>query len=208
MGKYNLKEISSLLTFSRQGFLLLFFFLLFGISTGVSFELLMSPQTKLEMQNYIELNLFTSSMDAHSTAASFAALFHSIGINLFLVFILFISAFTPLVLPVALSIIFFKGIPLGYTSILILDALGLTGVKVILVSMLPQNLLFLPALFLAAICAINKASQRKYSKRRVVGKSFAEANWPYLHIYIFLWIVVLASCIVQFIISPIVSALA
>lgn len=207
MGKYNLKEISSLLTFSRQGFLLLFFFLLFGISTGVSFELLMSPETKLNMQNYMELNLF-SSMDGGNTIASFAALMHSVIINLSIIFILFISAFTPLVLPATLAILFLKGIPLGYTSILILDAMGLSGVKVILLSMLPQNALFLPALFIAAICAINKASLNKNTKRRNLRRSFAEVHLPYLHVYIVLWLVVFASCIVQFVISPIVSALA
>jgi stage II sporulation protein M len=207
MKKYNLKEISSLLVFSKNGFLLLFFFLLFGISTGIYFELLMSPEAKINMQNYMELSLFTTPLDVNGSAVSFAALIQSIVINLLLIFVLFFSAYTPIAYPVVISIIFLKGIPLGYTSILILDALAFKGIPVILISMLPQNLLLLPALFVASICAINKVAQQKSAKKRGIRKSFNEANLSYLHLNIILCLAVILGCVLQFILLPLVSTL-
>ncbi|QAT42390.1 stage II sporulation protein M [Aminipila luticellarii] len=190
------------LSFSKECTTLLFFVFIFGISTGVFFEVMMNTDMKSDMQFYLQ-NLLRSPLDAGGASGdSFASLIDSVITNMLAIVFIGLSGYTRFSYPAASVILFVKGISLGYCCALILETLSLKGVFIILLSLFPQNTLLIPTFFVSANIAITKASSMKYKKNKGIVRRFNASDAPYLYAHLFLCILVLASCIIQSIFLP------
>lgn len=195
------------LSLSREYTTFLFFALIFGISTGVFFEVLMSTDMKADMQYYLQNLLLTPLEGEAPAASSFAALVGSVILNLLALALIALSGYTRFTYPVSCAMVIIKGLSLGYCCALILETLDLKGALVIALSLFPQNTLLLPAFFLSANLAVAKAASSRHKKNKGMVRSFNASDAPYLYAHVFLGLLVVASCLLQSLFLPLASRL-
>lgn len=75
--------------------------------------------------------------------------------NLLMGVIIYVLGLTIICLPLVLAIIFIKGFVLGFTISFLATDPELQGFLVILISMLPQNIFFIPALIIAGTASLS-----------------------------------------------------
>ena len=142
--------------FQRSGtWLIPFFFLVSGISVGVFTELSLPADSRAQVGAYLVEHLFADNASPDHSAV----LLQSTGNNLGLLLLIFLSA------------------ALGFSAALLLDFLQLKGLATLVLTVLPPNLLILPALFLGVAAAGANAADRRSGTRRK--KSLAQEAGPY-----------------------------
>lgn len=132
----------------RFRMLLIFVISLFvvGLVFGCISVLLMSLDQKVEITNQI-IHFFEQKLYDDGSNSSLNLWDHSKR-YLFLSGIIFILGLTVLGVPIVLLLIFVKGVILGFTTSFIINQLGGKGILFVLYSVIPQNLIILPALIL------------------------------------------------------------
>lgn len=194
-------------SFSKKCTTLLFFVFIFGISTGVFFEILMNTDIKSDMQYYLRA-LLHSPLDANIDSINgFIALIGSIITNILVIAFIILSGYTRFSYPASSIILFLKGLSLGYCCALILETLAFKGILIIILSLFPQNTLLVPTIFISANIAISKSSSNKYKKNKGITRKFNSSDLSYLYSAGFLCIIVIISCIIQSIFLPITAKL-
>lgn len=174
------------------------FILCFGISTGIFFETLMSDDIKLSMQQYLSLILQSLEMQAFSITTIAGGLF----MNVAAILLICISSCSIACAPTSALIFFVKGMSLGYCCALILETLGASGVIAILVTILPQNLLLLPALLFGSNLALSTYSSKR---KKAPGSKLSILEPEYLCVFLILTIIIAVSCFVQLALMPLAS---
>jgi stage II sporulation protein M len=94
-------------------------------------------------------NLPTASVDASLETQ------HAITGNLKTLFYLWFLGLTVIGIPLTMMIIFSRGFILGFTISFLVQQKSLQGVLVVIMTILPQNLLFIPVLLVAAVFSIS-----------------------------------------------------
>ena len=160
--------------FQRSGtWLIPFFFLVSGISVGVFTELSLPADSRAQVGAYLVEHLFADNASPDHSAV----LLQSAGNNLGLLLLIFLSGLTAIGFPVAYAAVAYKGAALGFSAALLLDFLQLKGLATLVLTVLPPNLLILPALFLGVAAAgANAADHRSGTRRK---KSLAQEAGPY-----------------------------
>ncbi|WP_324823177.1 stage II sporulation protein M [Sinanaerobacter sp. ZZT-01] len=182
-------------------FSVLFFFLV-GISIGTFMELMLSAQDKNELSQYLNANLFAENI------TSLPQIFiNSLGNNLGLLILIALSGITVIGFPVALLSVAYKGVTLGFSSALLLETLSLKGIVLILLTIVPQNIILIPTFLLAAACAINFAGNAISARKTGIKKNLTNNVGSYLVYYILFSIVLLAGCLIESFICPILLQL-
>ncbi|MEA4987003.1 MAG: stage II sporulation protein M [Anaerovorax sp.] len=184
-------------------FAILFFFLL-GISVGTFMELMLSAQDKNDLLQYLNQNLFAVKLSSDSFPQIFV---NSVGNNLGLLILIALSGVTVIGFPVALLSVAYKGVTLGFSSALLLDTLSLKGSALILLTMVPQNIILVPILLLAAICATNFAFNTLSNRRSGIKKSLTNNAGSYVLYYILFSLLILIGCLIESFICPILLQL-
>lgn len=184
-------------------FAILFFFLL-GISVGTFMELMLSAQDKNDLLQYLNQNLFTVKLSSDSFPQIFV---NSVANNLGLLILIALSGVTVIGFPVALLSVAYKGITLGFSSALLLETLSLKGSALILLTMVPQNIILVPILLLAAICATNFAFNTISDRRSGIKKSLTNNAGSYVLYHILFSLLLLIGCLIESFICPILLQL-
>lgn len=207
MKKTNFYNTIEMISLSKKYTTLLFFIFVFGISTGVFFEIMMNDTIKTDMQYYLQM-LLRSPIDGDFTKTnSIVALLNSIIINILAITLIALSGYTRFSSCISSIILFLKGLSLGYCCSLILETLALKGIFIIILSLLPQNTLLIPSFFISCNLALTNSSTLKYKKNKGMNKSLSSASSSYLYIHAFLFIITIISCIFQSIFLPIAARL-
>lgn len=94
-------------------------------------------------------NLPTASVDASLETK------HAVISNLKTLFYIWFLGLTVIGIPLTLVIIFSRGFILGFTTGFLVQQKSFQGVLVILMTILPQNLLFIPVVLIAAVSSIS-----------------------------------------------------
>lgn len=204
MKRYTLNRTSGLVTGSLGSFAVALFFFIAGISAGVFTELLMSNAEKETLISYLGKYLLLPNLKEVSFSHLF---FSSVGNNLILLVIIALAGATAIGFPVTLITLAYKGMALGFSSALLIDSMSYKGLALVMASMLPQNLIFIPAILIGGIASLNVAfhliSQRKFGMK----KGLAECAGPYLVLNIILILAILAGSFVESFISPLLTQL-
>lgn len=187
------------ISLSKECVTILLFIFVFGISTGVFFEVMMSSDMKSTMQTYLQ-NLLQAPTAQNSNA--FLSLVGSSVSNVFVIAFITLCGYTRFPYPASALILFIKGISLGYSCALILETLALKGVFVIFLSLFPENTLLIPAIILSANLAVSKSAGIGRKKNKSIGRGLISADAPYLYANIFLCLMAVAGCILQSIFLP------
>ena len=201
MKKYKIQQVSSLALGNQKAIFLSAFLFLIGISAGVFLELSMDSADKMHAAQFLNQYLYVNDASGIDYGNPF---FSSTGANLFLLILMMLSGF-----PAAYLIIIYKGMALGFSAGLILENFAISGIATILVSMVPQNLLLIPAFILAASAAQNYGlsglshRDKRYKKN---GRPDAVGLDRYLAVYLILAVLVLAACLLEAFIFPFLRA--
>lgn len=202
--KRNMNRASELVRTSGVSFAAALFFFLLGISAGVFTELMMSSAEKESMISYLDKYfLLTNPNDL-----AFSDIFlQSAGNNLGLLVVMLLSGITAIGFPVALAALIYKGMALGFSAALLIDSMSFKGVAIVFTSMIPQNLLIIPAIVIAGIAALNVAFHTISNRRFGIKKSLAESSGSYLFLNAVLAAAILVGCFIESFLSPLLTQL-
>ncbi|MDD2497972.1 MAG: stage II sporulation protein M, partial [Desulfitobacteriaceae bacterium] len=113
---------------------------------------------KLNETQVKELTGFVDGFIAYLPAASFDSgleLKHALGINLKSLFFTWFLGLTVIGAPLTLAVIFTRGFLLGFTAGFLILEKTVQGLLVVFLTVVPQNLLSVPVVILAAITSIS-----------------------------------------------------
>lgn len=177
-----------------------FFFLVCGISAGAFTELSLPSESRAQIGAYLMEQLFSESPEPSPTAV----LLQSAGNNLGLLFLIFLSGIVPLGFCAAYAVIAYKGAALGFCAALLLELLQLRGVLILLFTVLPPNLLILPALFLSVAAVINTSAAKRSRHRK---KSLSSEAGSYCACFFLPFLLISAAIVIEGLICPAVLQL-
>jgi len=120
-----------------------------GGSLGIS---TLSNQQQSELQNYVDLVL-QGSGDWQVDSGGLAQ--KVIWSNIKLVLLMWFLGMTVIGIPLILLVIFLRGVVLGFTVGFLIQEKALAGVLLTLLSILPQNIIYVPVLLLSAVGAVS-----------------------------------------------------
>ncbi len=133
----------------KEYFIVLLMFII-GIFAGVLFVNNMQNDQNMQVTSY--LSNFIEKFKGIENLNSAEILKNSILQNVMLVCILWFFGTTVIGLPVVFGIVLYRGFCLGYTISATIMVLGLSkGIAFILISLLLQNIIFIPAILAVAV---------------------------------------------------------
>jgi len=132
---------------------------------------------------------------------------NSAGNNLGLLIIILLSGLTAIGFPIALAALVYKGMALGFSAALLIDSMNFKGVAIVFTSMIPQNLLIIPAMILAGVGALNIAFHTISNRRFGIKKSLAESSGSYLFLNLLFAVAILGGCLIESFLSPLLTRL-
>ena len=204
MKRNTVNKASDLIMSSGASFVAALFFFVLGLSAGVFTELMMTSAEKEGMISYLDKYFFLS----NPKDLAFMDIFmNSAGNNLGLLIIILLSGLTAIGFPVALAALVYKGMALGFSAALLIDSMNFKGVAIVFTSMIPQNLLIIPAMILAGVAALNIAFHTISNRRFGIKKSLAESSGSYLFLNLLFAAAVLAGCFIESFLSPLLTRL-
>lgn len=204
MKRNKLNQASSLITASGSSLTAALFFFILGISIGVFTELMMNSTEKESMISYLEHYFQLTNL----SDLAFSDIFlNSAGNNLGLLFIMLLSGLTAIGFPVALAALAYKGMALGFSAALLIDSMSFKGIALVCTSMIPQNLILIPALLFAGAAALNVAFHTISNRKFGIKKSLAENSGSYVFLNMILMAAILVGCFVESFIAPLLTQL-
>ncbi len=120
---------------------------------------------------------------------------------------MFLSGITAIGFPAALATLVYKGMALGFSATLLIESMSFKGVAIVFTSMIPQNLIIIPAIVLAGVAALNVAFHTISNRRFGIKKSLAESSGSYVFINLVLAAAILGGCLIESFISPLLTRL-
>lgn len=188
----------SRLSLSRECTIIMCFILCFGISTGIFFETLMSTEIKSNMQGYLKV-IFEM---IEGQPLDISAITSTLFLNIAAILLICVSGCTKFCSLTSMAIFFIKGLSLGYCCALILETYSVQGLVLVLLTILPQNTILLPALLIGSNMAYTTASSKTRKGRGSNPLVFEPA---YLCIFLVLVVIIVVSCFIQLALFPIIT---
>ncbi len=135
---------------NKKEYILVMLLFIIGIFLGVFFVNYMEEAPKTEAINY--MNNFVSNMKEIQNLDYVGLLKNSIWQNILLVLILWFFGTTVIGIPISFGLVVYRGFCLGYTIAICITIMGITkGILFILILLLLQNILFIPAVLALAV---------------------------------------------------------
>lgn len=122
-----------------------------GIISGALAIRTLTQQQQLELINYVD-SVLQGSGDWQINSVGLAR--QAIWSNIKLITLIWFLGLTVVGIPVVMLVIFLRGALLGFTVGFLIQEKAFAGVMLTLLSILPQNLFFIPALLLAAVGSV------------------------------------------------------
>ncbi len=204
MKRNTVNKASSLIMSSGTSVTAALFFFILGISAGVFTELMMTSTEKESVISYLDKYFLLTNPKDLAFTEIFA---NSAGHNLGLLFIMLLSGLTAIGFPVALAALVYKGMALGFSAALLIESLSFKGIAIIFTSMVPQNLIIIPAMILAGVAALNVAFHTISNRKFGIKKSLAESSSSYLFVNAILAVAILIGCFIESFLSPLLTQL-
>ena len=135
---------------NKKEYIIVTLLFIIGIFLGVFFVNNMEEIPKTEVTEY--LNAFIEKMKNTASLNHIQLLKNSVGQNILLTIILWFFGTTVIGIPVVFGIVLYRGFCLGYTISICITIMGLSkGILFVLILLLVQNILFIPAILALAV---------------------------------------------------------
>ena len=160
-----LKIIKEHVINNKKEYAIVFLIFVVGIFSGVFFINNIQEEPKTEIINY--LNQFVEKFKGLEKINSIELLKNSIMQNVILAITIWFFGTTVIGIPIVFSIIIYRGFCLGYTISLCITIMGLgKGISFVLVTLLLQNILLIPAILALAVSGIKLYKSIVKDKRK------------------------------------------
>lgn len=147
------KIIKEHVTNNKKEYAIIFLIFVIGIFSGVFFVNHLQETPKTEITNY--LNQFIEKFKELENINRIELLKNSVVQNIGLAIIIWFFGTTVIGIPIVFAIILYRGFCLGYTISLCITIMGLgKGISFILIILLLQNILLIPAILALAVSGI------------------------------------------------------
>ena len=148
-----LKIIKEHVINNKKEYVIIFLIFVIGIFSGVFFINHLQETPKTEITNY--LNQFIENFKELESINCIELLKNSMIQNIGLAIIIWFFGTTVIGIPIVFAIILYRGFCLGYTIALCITIMGLgKGISFVLVTLLLQNILLIPAILALAVSGI------------------------------------------------------
>ena len=118
--------------------------------------------------------------------------------NALLWLIIFTGGFTVLGAPLSMLPLLYKGAALGLSCTMLIDSMASDGLKLIVISVLPQNMLLVPLFILAAAFALSYAYGVLASKKSGIEKaSLPQKAGPYIIVNVVLLVLFMLCAAIE-----------
>lgn len=135
---------------NKKEYMIVSLLFIIGIFLGVLFVNNVQEAQKLEITTY--LNTFIDKMKNTESLNHIGLLKNSMGQNIILAIVLWFFGTTVIGLPVVFGVVLYRGFCLGYTIAVCITIMGLPqGILFVLILLLLQNILFIPAILALAV---------------------------------------------------------
>ncbi len=131
------------------------------------------PEQTKDLQNYLQSFLAQAAEIEVDRAQMVKGTLYD---NLLVGLVIYILGLTIICLPLVLALIFFRGFVLGFTIGFLTAYPDWREFMIVFISMLPQNLLFIPALIISGAAALSfsmRLVRRLYNSQTQIGPQFA-----------------------------------
>ena len=160
-----LKIIKEHVINNKKEYAIVFLIFVVGIFSGVFFINNIQEEPKTEIINY--LNQFVEKFKGLEKINSIELLKNSIMQNVILAITIWFFGTTVIGIPIVFGIIIYRGFCLGYTISLCITIMGLgRGISFVLVTLLLQNILLIPAILALAVSGIKLYKSIVKDKRK------------------------------------------
>jgi len=176
------------------------FFLVLGISIGAFTEKMMGTSQKSELLTFVNTYFNVMHLDSLPKSEIFLK---SLINNFKLLIIIFLSGSAVIGFPIAIGALTFRGITIGFAAAFFMEEMKMKGLMLSIFSILPQNLVFLPAYVIAAAVSIGFSWSILYKKGHSQNKGYMQYFLPYISIFTVLAGVFIVGCIIESYICPI-----
>ncbi len=188
--------------FSTRLIIIILFVILVGVSIGTFTEIMLSADAKASIRDYLNYNL----VDIEWAEGLLTHMFlKSIAINLGLFLIIMLSGLTVAGFPAALLALLYKGASLGFSSALLMDTLNLKGVLFVLLTLLPPNLIIVPALCGSAILSMRFALTLLSADAFLFKKEFRNRIGSFLIVQMLMAASIIGGCFLESFIFPLLQ---
>lgn len=177
---------------------IIFFFIL-GISFGAMTVNNMNIDTKSEVKEYIDGFISISRTDSIQSAD---ILKQSIKFNLLSAGALFLAGLTYVGIIVTPIIAGFRGFCIGFTVAFLTDSLGKGGFLLALVSILPQNIVYIPLLIILCVCSISLSLAVLRNKLNRKHGEMPAFIWSFALSVLFLFFIMIGGSVVEAYLTP------
>lgn len=124
--------------------------------------------------------------------------------NAVLWLVIFTGGFTVLGAPLSMLPLLYKGAALGLSCTMIIDSMSTDGIKLIMLSVLPQNMLLVPLFILAASFALSYAYGFLTSKKGGIEKAtLPQKAGPYIIVNIVMLIMLMVCAAIEAVFVPV-----
>lgn len=124
--------------------------------------------------------------------------------NAVLWLIIFTGGFTVLGAPLSMLPLLYKGAALGLSCTMIFDSMGINGLKLIILAVLPQNMLLVPLFILAASFALSYAYGFIASRKSGIEKTnLPKKAGPYIMINVVMLIMLMVCAAIEAVFAPV-----
>lgn len=150
---------------NKKEYIIVSLIFIIGIFLGVLFINNIQEGAKEEIATY--LNEFIEKMKNNQEINNIELLKTTIGQNIILAIIIWFFGTTVIGIPVVFGVVLYRGFCLGYTISVCITVMGLTkGISFVLISLLFQNILFIPAILALAVSGFKLYKSITKDKRR------------------------------------------
>ena len=178
--------------------IVLFFFVL-GISLGALTVSNIDIDTKSEVKSYIDGFINISRTD---NINSVEILKQSLKLNLITTGALFIAGLTYAGILLVPMIATFRGFSIGFTVAFLTDSMEKGGFLLSLVSILPQNIVYIPILIVFCVCSISLSFAVFRSKLNRKRNEASAYFWSFGMTSLFLFFIMMGGSVIESYITP------
>jgi stage II sporulation protein M len=178
--------------------IIIFFFIL-GISLGALTVSNIDIETKSDVKSYIDGFISISRTD---NVHSIEILKQSIKFNLITAAVLFIAGLSYAGILIVPMIAAFRGFCIGFTVAFLSDSLDKGGLLLSMVSILPQNIIYIPILIVFCVCSIGLAFAIFRSKLNRKHNEASAYIWSFGMTALFLFVFMLGGSVIESYITP------
>ncbi|MDD2553040.1 MAG: stage II sporulation protein M [Desulfotomaculaceae bacterium] len=172
MGNRFLVLWASSLRQSWPAYLVILLLFTLGIAAGaLGVQRLQADQAQ-ELSIYLDQFMMQAGVIEVDTVKALQDVLYS---DLVVILAIYLLGLTVIGIPVILGIIFTRGFVLGYTVSFLASEKGIQGIALVCAAVLPQNLIFIPALLLAGVASLSFAvllARRFNNSKFIVWPSF------------------------------------